>query len=537
MWQCPTCSQDNVATEKFCARCGRPRPAASAAGEGPPLAVGLGGSASSQVVERIPVKKGIDSLLRPICATPAESGTGEGLEVSGHGERHARNTMVEGLAAVGGEAGDGEAGDGEAGQEPALDPPAQDPAAGEPPDATVRILPGAASMALAPEDDVDPTIRIPPVEELSLPQSPAAPTERKRVRSATQVVTSLPGRNTAATPAVEGPAAWSDQTGGRTRAAIQTDPEFLGPTAPRSSGWLAGLAGLCVGMLVAAGLGWLGLYFYGSMDSDDRSAAAAPPSKPAPIEVAAGPFLRGLSNDYRLMFADICPKVADDPKNECKEDIALAGEIPMEEVVVPAFRIDAWEVSNAEYDACVSDGKCKAVAWRDCANWNVRGLVPFLEVPQGLREPDHPVVCVARAEAAAYCKHVGGRLPGHDQYEKAARGVDAYLFPWGTNWSPTAANWGERDMARVIVAGKLDGHELTSPVWAFPDGKSPAGVYNLAGNVAEWVAAGDDALGAVARGGSWRSHPLEVRATVRFRLQADARRTDVGFRCVYDAGK
>ncbi len=482
MWQCPTCTQDNQPDERFCGRCGRPRPAAVA--EVVPKPADEPISDVSQVVGRIPVKQGIDSLLGPIRSTPAEGDEAAvRLQVADHGgdgDRQGRNTMVEGLSAVVAEAKD------------ALEAQGDGEGDAEGPDNTK-----------------------------------------------TQRLEPLPRRQTVATPAIERPgtAKWVQQPDVRPRAAVQTDPEFVPPGDGPPGGWLSVMLALCAGLLLATTLCAVAWVSFGDMPMGDEGEAKGAPPKPGPVTVPAGPFLRGLSNDYRLLFADICPKIADDPKNECKEEIALAGEYPMEEVKVPAFRMDAWEVSNSEWERCASDGACKSVDWTECANWNVRGLVPFLDVPQELRADDHPVVCVTRSEAATFCKHAGGRLPTHDQWEKAARGADAYLFPWGTNWTTAASNWGERDMARVIVAGKLDGYALTSPVWAFPDGKSPAGVYNLAGNAAEWVAGGDDSLGAVARGGSWRSHPLEVRATVRFRLQADARRTDVGFRCVYDAGK
>jgi formylglycine-generating enzyme required for sulfatase activity len=288
-------------------------------------------------------------------------------------------------------------------------------------------------------------------------------------------------------------------------------------------------AGLLVAF-AASGVAW-----YGFADMMPNEAAAVPPPvKPAAISIPEGPFLRGLSNDYRLMFADLCPKIADDPKTECKEEIALAGEYPMKEITVGAFKVDAWEVSNAEWRACEKAGKCEPVQWNDCANWTVRGLIPFLEIPQDLRASDRPVVCVNRDEATAYCEQAGGRLPTQDEWEKAARGADAYLFPWGTNWSSNSSNWGERDMTRIIVAGDLDGFPATSPVSSFEDGKSPYGVLNMAGNAAEWVAPGTEDVSATARGGSWRSDPLAVRATVRFPLKRANRRTDVGFRCAFD---
>ena len=132
----------------------------------------------------------------------------------------------------------------------------------------------------------------------------------------------------------------------------------------------------------------------------------------------------------------------------------------------------------------------------------------------------------------SYCKWRDGDLPSHNQWEKAARGRDAPIYPWGDYWEPDYANWGERDVMRTSIAGKLDGYAWTSPPGAFPDGRSPFGLDDMAGNVAEWVL-GDDPLRGHVRGGSWVSNPFELRTTARRELPADALRTDIGFRCAY----
>ncbi len=312
-------------------------------------------------------------------------------------------------------------------------------------------------------------------------------------------------------------------------AALRPDPkpEPTPPARALSNRALAGLLGALVLLLAAT----VALFFTLQTSGDgDKRAAERPRGR---VLVPAGPYLRGLANDYRLMFSQSCKKMAENPETECKEEIALKGEVPQKAVDVGAFEIDRVEVANDDWGRCVQAGRCKPVNTDACENWTLQGKMPFRRVPRTLARADAPVVCVTRSEAAAYCAFAGGRLPTPDEWEKAARGRNGYTLPWGTNWNPELANWGERDMARVSIAGKLDGHVDTAPVGAFPRGASPSGLLDAAGNVAEWVAAeqSDEALMGAARGGSWRSGPLDLRVTARLWVPADARRTDVGFRC------
>lgn len=262
---------------------------------------------------------------------------------------------------------------------------------------------------------------------------------------------------------------------------------------------------------------------------DDPNTPAEPN---ALVDIPEGPFLKGLSNDYRLIFREKCEKLADNPDTECKEEIALKGEIPQKETAVEAFQIFKYETSNAEWQECVDAGSCAPIDYKECSNWTPRGLVPFQRVSQELRQPNRPAVCVSLDEASAYCAWKGGRLPQHDEWEKAARGTDAFVFPWGTVWNPLVANWAEQDLARTSITGKLDGHIETAPVDSLKDGQSPYGLHHMAGNAAEWIAPEKDgSLIAIARGGSWLSTPLDLRSTFRQELKPTDRRTDVGFRC------
>lgn len=151
----------------------------------------------------------------------------------------------------------------------------------------------------------------------------------------------------------------------------------------------------------------------------------------------------------------------------------------------------------------------------------------------------HPIVSVSWYGAAAYCHWVGGRLPTEAEWEKAARGLDDRIYPWG-------------DQSPSFEFANYQGcKECTSPVGNFPNGASSFGVLDMAGNVWEWVndwygydyyahslsinpRGPETGVAKVVRGGSWFNIERHLKVSYRSYSNPGTRTANLGFRCVVD---
>jgi formylglycine-generating enzyme required for sulfatase activity len=244
------------------------------------------------------------------------------------------------------------------------------------------------------------------------------------------------------------------------------------------------------------------------------------------VEIPAGPFTMG--------------------SDKSKDDQAHDDELPQHQVTLPAFFMGRYEVTVGQFKACVSDGGCTA------------GDRKALDGTDDL-----PVGYVSWHEALAYCgwlegkmrswnrapsaiaDALGGRrdrrawhvtLPSEAEWERAARGTDGRIYPWGDRIDPTKANYD-------------DAKRGPTPVGSFPAGASPEGLLDMSGNVWEWtrshnksypyrpddgrenLKAGDDVL-RVMRGGAFYNVRRDVRAACRVGSTPDGRSDDFGFRVV-----
>jgi len=200
-------------------------------------------------------------------------------------------------------------------------------------------------------------------------------------------------------------------------------------------------------------------------------------------------------------------------------------EAPAHEVDVAEFEIDQFQVTNGDFAIFVeaTGHQTDAEKARSANTWQ--------SYADG--KDNHPVVKVSWNDAVAFCKWLDKRLPTEAEWEKAARGNDGYVYPWGNEYDPQKANGKDRAIRSTTAAG------------SFPEGASPYGVMDMAGNVWEWVADWYEAYPdsshqsdyfgerfRVLRGGGWFETADFLRTATRNFLTDTAASDDIGFRCV-----
>ncbi len=205
-------------------------------------------------------------------------------------------------------------------------------------------------------------------------------------------------------------------------------------------------------------------------------------------------------------------------------------EKPIHTIYLDGFWIDQTEVTNRQYALCVTAGQCISPNETDSS---------LRSIYYGNSEfDDYPVIYVNWNMAKTYCEWAGRRLPTEAEWEKAARGMDERTYPWGEDISCNEANYDPKDscFGDTTIAGN------------FTSGESPYGVYDMAGNVWEWVSdwysetyyqdsplsnplGPDSGQYRVLRGGSFDSSTSGVRTTNRYRYEPTYTLLSIGFRC------
>jgi len=209
-------------------------------------------------------------------------------------------------------------------------------------------------------------------------------------------------------------------------------------------------------------------------------------------------------------------------------------EKPQHVVYLDAYWVDKTEVTNAQYAQCVSDG--------DCDPPNANASDTRSNYYRDDRYSNYPVMNVSWNNANAYCAWAERQLPTEAQWEKAARGDDGRIYPWGDSTpDKTDANFEDSTKGDTTAVGQY----LT--------GSSPYGAMDMAGNVWEWTSdwydenyyssqtqwknptgpiSGNDR---VQRGGGWATPGLGIRTTLRYPEAPNNSSTSTGFRCVLPA--
>jgi len=258
-----------------------------------------------------------------------------------------------------------------------------------------------------------------------------------------------------------------------------------------------------------------------------------PVPMPVVVRVPAGTFIAGSDaaereHAYRLDAAAYGRPVTRDQR-------WYANEGSRRELQLPAYFITRTPITNAQYAAFVADtghrppdddrktregyglihafARTRKFAWTDGR-------------PPAGRE-DHPVVLVSHGDAVAYAVWLSERtgqtwrLPSEMEWEKAARGTDGRTFPWGRLFAPDRLNSAD--------AGPFD----TTPVGTYPEGASPVGLLDAAGQIYEWTNTPGESGRMIVKGGSWDDKGCGVcRSAARHGRPPDLRHILIGFRLV-----
>jgi formylglycine-generating enzyme required for sulfatase activity len=232
------------------------------------------------------------------------------------------------------------------------------------------------------------------------------------------------------------------------------------------------------------------------------------------VTIPAGNFLMGSTNEQRA-----------EAKKNCS-NCDLSDELPQHEVVLPVYQIGRYEVTNRQYAQCAKAGICAGKAY-------------------GIDDDLYPVVNVTWYDAKIYCEWIGGRLPTEAEWDKAASWNEQTktksTYPWGEVLDCSYANYSSENSSCV---GKA------MPVGSYESGKSPYSLYDMGGNILEWVSSlykpypynpkdGRENLDSpeprVLRGGSWFFSVLGPRSSVRYWNYSTDSNSYVGFRCALDS--
>jgi len=221
----------------------------------------------------------------------------------------------------------------------------------------------------------------------------------------------------------------------------------------------------------------------------------------------------------------------------------VLGELPSEApdhnvLISKGFWLDRTEVTNAAFDAFIKAGGYEDPAWWSVEGWKWRQAQTKLPNDCLPLVANHPRVCVTWYEAQAFAAWRGGRLPTEAEWEYAARGPDAKIYPWGDTFDSTRCN--------------VVGTKAPEDVGSHPGGASWVGAEDMAGNAMEWVhdwldvhyyeqEFTDDPRGPekgsvkVEKGGWWGSNPFVARSAYRhFEDPPEYQDHHIGFRVVSD---
>lgn len=306
-------------------------------------------------------------------------------------------------------------------------------------------------------------------------------------------------------------------------------------------GTCRGTHGLLLTLALSIGFGCSG----GARSAETSTAPGAlPPSAPQSLAadnsmvlIPAGEFVAGSTPEEReVAYSDYLATAGHD---RARQHGWFEKEADRHRVKLPAYRIDLMPVTQSAYAEFIV-ATARPAPFIGETDWTAQGFAQryATEVArfnwEGSSPPatraDHPVVLVTHADAAAYCSWRGAvvgatrRLPTADELERAFRGDDGLAYPWGNDYDAALLN--------SAVKGPRD----TLPVGTYPDGKSPHGVLDCAGNVFQWTSTPwpHKAAAMTVKGSAWDDFGGLGRGAAAHGRPVRARHVIVGFRCAAD---
>lgn len=291
-------------------------------------------------------------------------------------------------------------------------------------------------------------------------------------------------------------------------------------------------------------------FLNGRLPSDDTSLERPVPNVDDMVHIPSGYFTMGMNE-------------ADVPFKRFDTSFYL----PLAEHSLTDFHMDKYPVTNAEYDHFVSDVDVHGHRFchPDEPINKVHRRNTFLDYRF---QPDHPVTGIDWYDAYAYAKWLGKDLPTEKQWEKAARGLDGRIYPWGNEFDPTALNWlgsvFSTDIPNIeewrkllIQIGEDFPKHTTAAVDAHPQNVSPYGVRDMVGNAWEYTSTNffsaedmdphfkhkdpvnfmqDPGAFVLIKGGPWTGIPEMTTSVFRGKDLFTDRHNEIGFRCVVNSG-
>lgn len=225
---------------------------------------------------------------------------------------------------------------------------------------------------------------------------------------------------------------------------------------------------------------------------------------------------------------------------------------PAHEVYLSPYLIDKYETTVGDFCRFLNDynGEWYSDSLQKCGIYRKNNVF----IVDSMRI-DHPVTWISWSQADRFCKWAGGELPTEAQWEKAARGIDERLYPWGNSFYSRQAppdyflaNYVAGFVSMDDSGYSFDGARYTAPVGNYSSGASPFGLMDMTGNVSEWCydwyanSFPSDSVNPTGaslgiwrsyRGGSFKNYPEEMTSTYRARFDPSEGKDDLGCRCAY----